>query len=396
MVRTAGNTPPPGQPPAHPASLAATDVHECDPVARERDALKAILFSMAEGVFSTDLQGRIVSFNPGAERLTGYGSAEVIGREYREALGLVDQAGQPVTQEQCPLHGCVATKQPAYLPLAFVTRRDGRRVPVALSTSPILDPLGGPAWCVTILRDISHEREVEELKADLISLVSHELRTPLSHIKGFVSMLRQPDATWDEATRQDFLAEIEAEADRLDRLIANLLDMSCLESGGLGASERRPVAPAGLVRGAVRQLARELTGRRVVVRVSAHLPPVSVDVARMERVFVNLLENAAKYSSPGGPITIGGRRRDGEVELWVADRGPGIPPEHLERVFEKFYRVRDGAAQRVPGTGLGLAVCRAIVTAHGGAVHAESRPGRGARFVVRLPVALPGAGAAGG
>lgn len=116
----------------------------------------------------------------------------------------------------------------------------------------------------------------------------------------------------------------------------------------------------------------------------------------MERVFVNLLENAAKYSSPGGPITIGGRRRDGEVELWVADRGPGIPPEHLERVFEKFYRVRDGAAQRVPGTGLGLAICRAIVTAHGGAVHAESRPGRGARFVVRLPVALPGAGAAGG
>lgn len=371
------------------AALAVTRAREWETAARERNALKAILFSMAEGVFSTDLEGRIVSFNPGAERLTGYRADEVIGRGYREALDLVDEAGQAVGEQNCPLRGCIAIKRPAYLPLAFVTRRDGQRVAVALSTSPILDPLGGPAWCVAILRDVSREREVEELKTNLISFVSHELRTPLSHIKGFVSALRQPDLGWDETTRREFLAEIEAEADRLNRLIANLLDMSRLQSGGLDAAERRPIAPVTLVRAAVGQLARELSGRRVVVRVPADLPPVVVDPGQMERVFANLLENAAKYSQPGGSIRLGGRVRDGWVELWVADEGPGIPAEHLERIFEKFYRVRDGAAQRAPGTGLGLALCRAVVAAHGGTIHAESHPDQGARFVVRLPVAPP-------
>jgi PAS domain S-box-containing protein len=226
-----------------------------------------------------------------------------------------------------------------------------------------------------------------QVRDEFLASTSHELRTPLSHIKGFVSTLRQPDVGWDEETRQDFLAEIEREADRLAKLIADLLDLSRIESGGLKPLERALVSPRLLVSGGLDRV-RGLLGDRIVeVDLPDELPPVLVEGAQIERVLANLVENAAKYSPAKSRIRIAGGPEAGELRLRVEDQGMGIPEDYLERVFDKFVRLTGADLPRKPGTGLGLAICRGIVQAHGGRVWAENRPEGGARFVVALPAA---------
>ncbi len=352
----------------------------------ESDPLRAILVSMSEGVYSTDLEGRIVWLNAAAERIAGRDAAEVVGRNYVEALALTDESGVPLSEAERPLECCIEAKRPVYLPRVYLSRPDGERVPIALSTSPMLDPSEGPASCVAVLRDLSRDREIEEMKASLISLVSHELRTPLGHIRGFTSSLLQSDIEWDTVTRKDFLRDIEREVERLDRLIVGLLDMSRMQAGLLDVSERLPVAPSALVTTALDRVRAMLGGRDVVVDIGADLPEVELDASAMDRVIVNLLENAAKYSAPGTPIRVSAARTADTVSIAVEDRGPGIPPAERERVFEPFVRLQPAATAGVPGVGLGLAICRSAVTAHGGRIRVEERKGGGARFVVSLPL----------
>lgn len=358
----------------------------------ERDLLRAILASTSEGVYSTDLEGRIVSFNASAERITRRRAEDVVGRGYVEALGLVDPSEGSRSEGELPLECCIRTKQPVYLPLAYVTRPDGRRVPVALSTSPILGPLGGPAWCVAVFRDIERDLEIEEMKVNLISLVSHELRTPLGHIRGFTSTLLQEDVEWDQPMRTEFLRDIEREVGRLDRLITDLLDMSRMQAGALVSAERCPSAPIELVTAGLEPVRGLLRGRDVAVDVPPDLPAIEVDAPALSRVISNLVENAAKYSPAGSAVTIRARRRADRLTIAVEDRGPGIPSAEHERVFEKFVRVAHPGLPPVPGAGLGLAICRGIVAAHGGTVRAEDREGGGSRLVVSLPLQARTAG----
>ncbi len=224
------------------------------------------------------------------------------------------------------------------------------------------------------------------VRDELLSATSHELRTPLSHIKGFVSSLLQSDVDWDEETRRDFLTEADREADRLTRLIGDLLDMSRIDSGGLDAGTRLSTEPAALVVRGLERVRGLLGERTVEVDVPAGLPAVAVDAAQLERVIANLVENAAKYAPPGSRITIRGASVDGFLELRVEDEGAGIPPEQLEQIFEKFFRGQKSEHSGIPGTGLGLAICRGIVRAHGGRIWAENRTEGGARFVVALPL----------
>lgn len=357
---------------------------------KERDPLRAILASMTEGVYSTDLEGRVLWVNPAAERIAGRDAMQVVGRNYVEALVLTDESGLPLSERERPLECCIAAKQPVYLPLVYLTRPGGERVPIALSTSPILDPLEGPASCVTVFRDLRRDQELEEMKVNLVSLVSHELKTPLGHIRGFASTLLQRDVEWAPSMREEFLRDIEREVERLDRLITDLLDMSRMQAGLLDAFERRPVPPAVLVAAALKRVDAPLRDREVVTDVSGDLPDVDADASAMTRVIANLLENAAKYSPPKSPVRVAAVEAAGTLRLTVEDHGPGIPAHERERVFEKFVRLQPPGGG-VPGVGLGLAICRSAVAAHGGKIWAEDREGGGARFVVTLPLAGPGA-----
>jgi K+-sensing histidine kinase KdpD len=227
-------------------------------------------------------------------------------------------------------------------------------------------------------------RRAVSVRDEFLASASHELRTPLSHVKGFVSTLRQSDVEWDEETRQELLADAERETDRLSSLIRDVLDMTRLQSGAADEGAHTPVQMADVVAGGLDRVRGQLGDHPVCVDVPDDLPPIMGDAQHLERVLVNLLENAAKFSPSGRPIRISVAYLDGSVELRVEDEGPGIPPDQLELIFERFYRVRDTTSP-VPGTGLGLAICRRIVEAHGGRIWAENGE-HGARFIVQLPV----------
>jgi two-component system sensor histidine kinase KdpD len=226
------------------------------------------------------------------------------------------------------------------------------------------------------------EAERERLRSTLLSSVSHDLRTPLGVIEGASSTLLDHEVALDEPTQRDLLETIHEAAGRLNRRVRNLLDMTRLEAGAVELN-REWQSPEEVVGVALGHLQGRLEGREVKVAVSADLPLFSCDAVLVEQVLVNLLENALKYSPPGAAIEVSAREEEHEIVISVADRGPGIPPGEEARIFEKFYRAaRDRA---VGGVGLGLAICRAIVAAHGGRIWAENRVGGGAAFHFALP-----------
>jgi two-component system sensor histidine kinase KdpD len=229
--------------------------------------------------------------------------------------------------------------------------------------------------------------ETDRLRAALLNSVSHDLRTPLAAIKASASSLLDPDIAWEPEQRREFLDTIDQEADRLSRLVHNLLDMSRIEAGAL--DPRLTETTLSEVAGPVVRLARMETGQRIVVDLPDELPTILVDPVRLEQVLINLLDNARRHTD-GEAVTLTGRRGDGAVELRVVDHGPGIPQAERERVFDQFYRLRRNGSG-AGGTGMGLAICRGIVEALGGTIRVEATPGGGTTFVVSLPTADPGA-----
>jgi two-component system sensor histidine kinase KdpD len=225
--------------------------------------------------------------------------------------------------------------------------------------------------------------EAERLRSTLLSSVSHDLRTPLATITGAASSLLQ-DASLDAAGRRELAAAIYEEGVRLNRLVGNLLDMTRLESGSPRLS-RDWHSLEELVGSALARLEPALKGRTVRTRIPEDLPLVPVDGVLVEQTLVNLLENAAKYTEAAGAIDVIAKVENGAIVVEVADEGPGLPPGDEERVFEKFYR----APSTTRGFGLGLPICRAIVTAHGGRIWAERRAPRGTLFRFTLPLPAP-------
>ena len=224
--------------------------------------------------------------------------------------------------------------------------------------------------------------KTEEMRSSLLSAVSHDLRTPLAAITGAATMLRDGTGVAPDQ-RADFVDTICEEAERLERLVSNLLDMTRLSSGTLEVN-REWVPLEEIVGSVLTRLETQLAGRAIRTELPPDLPLVSVDPVLIEQLFVNLLENARKYTPAGSPLTLRARVDNGATTIEVADRGPGLPPGTHVRVFEKFFR---GAKEGTAGVGLGLAICRGIAEAHGGTLIAEDRPGGGALFRLTLPAA---------
>jgi two-component system sensor histidine kinase KdpD len=227
--------------------------------------------------------------------------------------------------------------------------------------------------------------QTEQMRSSLLSAMSHDLRTPLASITGAASTLRSQGDRVPFETRQDLLQSISDEADRLSRLVGNLLDMTRFESGGVEL--RRDFYPLEEIVGTVLQrMEPQLVGRTVSTDLSENLPLVFVDDVLLGQVLWNLLENAAKYTPPGTPLELGAFEQETAVIIEIRDRGPGVPPGEEEHIFEKFYRGRSGnVSDHVRGAGLGLPICRAIVQAHRGTIQALPRSGGGTIFRIHLP-----------
>jgi two-component system sensor histidine kinase KdpD len=228
--------------------------------------------------------------------------------------------------------------------------------------------------------------ESDRLKSAILSSVSHELRTPLSTIKAASSSLRSKDVGWDSPARTQLVAAIDDEADHLNMLVGNLLDMSRIESGALKPKRDWNILSEiiGSVLGRMRHLAEE---HKIEIDMPENLPLIPVDYVQMEQVFTNLVSNSLKYAPANTVIRIRARLAGEAIRVQVSNQGPHVPAEHLERIFDKFYRIT--AADRVTGTGLGLSICKGIIEAHGGQIWAENVPD-GLAFNFTLPLTWDG------
>ena len=225
--------------------------------------------------------------------------------------------------------------------------------------------------------------ETERLRSSLLSAVSHDLRTPLSVITGASSTLLDSGQSLDPKVRRELAASILEESERLNRLVANLLDMTRLQAGALEVQKQwQPIEE--VIGAALARLSRQLKDHPVATHIAPDLPFAPLDDLLVQQVLVNLLENAARHTPPGTPVEVSARQEGNSVLIEVADRGPGLPPGDPSRLFEKFYRAGDSASRM--GAGLGLAICRGVVQLHGGKIQAENRPGGGAAFRFSLPL----------
>jgi two-component system sensor histidine kinase KdpD len=228
-------------------------------------------------------------------------------------------------------------------------------------------------------------RRTDQLRSALLNAVSHDLRTPLATIMASAGSLRQQDVAWTDEERQGFAQAIEEEAEHLNHLVGNLLDLSRIEGGSLRPQKSWQDFEA-LVDDTVERLRPVTRQHRLQFDIPDALPPLWLDPVEIGEVLYNLVENATKYAPPDTEISVTVRREGGTISVAVADRGPGIPAAALPNLFDPFYRVIDGRP-RPQGLGLGLAIVKGLVEAHGGRVWAENRAGGGARFTFTLPVA---------
>lgn len=343
--------------------------------AQEAQAQQRVLFdSMLEGLLLLDRSRKIYLANRAFKNLFNV-KTELRGKTVVEALRLheLDELLRRVEAEKQVLDYEIR--------LPDLNERWLQVNAAAITTSA-----GEREGTILVFHDLTRLKRLERQREEFVANVSHELRTPLSLIKGYVETLLDGARNNPEVVER-FLKIVERNANRLDLLIQDLLTISALESGRMRL-ETQPVELHGLVGRVLTHLQSKAENRSV--RLLNELPDLIAegDVNRLDQVFANLVDNAIKYGRVEGSVTVGGKPlADGRLEIFVHDDGPGIPPESLDRVFERFYRVDKARSRDQGGTGLGLSIVKHIVQAHGGEVRAESGPGRGTTFFFTLPVA---------
>jgi len=344
--------------------------------AEERQHAAVALEYVADGVFLLDADGVVRFWNPAAEAITGLAPAQVVGRAAGEAIaGWADIAERVAAAPE---------GRPVSVPLEL----DGREIWLSIGAVRFAD------GTVFAFRDLTEERGLEQLKSEFISTVSHELRTPLAAIYGASRTLLRGDIELAEEQRGSLLEVIGNEADRLARIVNDILWASRLDSGSLRVTVERCDARE-LVREVV-DAARVHLPDRITLAVwdTEPLPPICADPDKVRQVLANLLDNAAKYSPDGGVIEVRLAARGNAVRFSVDDEGLGIPVVDQRRIFEKFYRVDPDLRRGIGGTGLGLYICRELVRRMRGDIWVRSREGEGSTFAFELPVAArdPGDG----
>jgi DNA-binding response OmpR family regulator/signal transduction histidine kinase len=351
------------------------------PLAHERDILASLTNNLSSGFVLLDRQERVAYANSRAEHLLDLGAGTLVKRTAREVhQQLVSLAADP-DMANGELERLWASPHEFVTDLALthavVRWLRVRCFPVHAGPDDLL------GWGM-LLDDVTLERSSEKTRAEALALAAHELKTPLAVIKGSATTLLANSQRWDAATQREMLQLIDEQVDRLHELVNVLLDVWRLDAGML------PMNPMPLQ---LREMLEPLLARwqarspqhRLVLNLPDDLPALNADQSRLEQVFAALLENATLYSA-GGEVLVAAEAADGEISIAVSDQGRGLAEDHLERIFDRFYRVQDGS-ETPAGRGMGLALARAIVQAHGGRIWAESPgPGQGTTIHLLLPL----------
>ncbi len=354
---------------ARRAAIAVDNARLHREVTHRAQAAEALAF-VGDGILLVDREGIVRLWNATAETITGLRTDEIVGRPAQETI--------PSWLSFAEL--AKAADAPGQTPPGNVVTLATEERELWLSVVGVRFHAGS----VFAFRDLTAERAVEKLKSDFVSTVSHELRTPLAGVYGAAMTLRRADVDFDEEQRRVLLDVISAEAGRLARIVEDILSAGQLDANTLTLSVDR--CDAGELAVEAVRAARTRFADSAAIDLDAEPgAQVAADRSRLLQVLGNLIDNAVKYSAPGAPVAVTIASQNGNVRFSVADRGLGIPPADLERVFDKFFRLDPELARGVGGTGLGLYICRELVGLMAGRIWAETRTGGGSTFVVELP-----------
>jgi PAS domain S-box-containing protein len=340
-----------------------------------RRRLAAILTSTGDAVLVTDRDDRVLLVNPAAEQAFDIAADMVVGQRI-DQTGLAPGLARVFTE---PLSSGEGLTEEVPLP-------DGRTLYASVAT--IVSAGGDPSGRVAVMRDITHFKELDELKSDFVATVSHDLRAPLTFMRGYATMLPMVGQLSDK--QQDYLEKILRGVGQMTELIDDLLDLGRIEAGvGL---ERKPCHLGAILVEAVDGMRAQSAAKGLTLRLEQTEGGALVagDAALLRQAVANLVVNAVKYTPSGGTVTVGLWVRNGQAVIRVADTGIGIAPDDQVRLFEKFYRVKRRDTVGIRGTGLGLAIVKSIVERHGGRVWVDSELGRGSKFYIILPLGEAG------
>jgi len=367
---------------ANQAAIAVDNALLYQQVSQEKQRMDALLDSAADGILIISPGHIITRSNPAFARMLEQPIANITGKSHADVIELSCHEDM-LTLDQAEAGGWPLTPNATLYVEGDLNRGSGLPLPVGITYAPLVSHEGNLLNIIATVRDITRFREAEELKSTFISVISHELKTPVALIKGYVGTLRREDANWDREIVKDSLAVIEEEADRLTGLIENLLDASRLQAGGLSISSS-DVALDAIAKRIAERFQTQSSIHIINVDIADNFPIINGDETRLEQVLSNLISNAIKYSPQGGEILISGQVRPNQVIICVSDDGPGVAPEDIPHIFDRFYR-SSNAKRTTKGAGLGLYLARAVIEAHGGRIWVDPRPGNGARICFSIP-----------
>ena len=348
-------------------------------IAKEQN-LEAIVAGTTDAIIQVGVDCLISDFNPAAERLTGYEAAEVLNRACLEVLRCTEGSG---CGGDCVFSQVLSSGEPIpYAELEIAGRNGLRQVAASVAALKVSTPAAPAA--VAILRDISRQKQIEQMKNDFTAMVSHQLRTPLALLRGYSDTLQHLELSIKE--QQYCIRGIADTTIRLEVLVAQILDVSRIEAGRLDLA-CTPSNLAEIVQQALNNLPPKVDRSRINIELPSGLPRVNADEARLEQVILNLVENALKYSPLNGRVFIRAEQSGDQIQVQIRDEGIGVPPEERELLFKKFQRASNARELQLPGTGLGLFICRNIVEAHGGRISLASEIGKGTSVNLWLPTA---------
>jgi two-component system phosphate regulon sensor histidine kinase PhoR len=344
-------------------------------ITAQRNELEAVFSSMVEGVFGVDQEERLLGMNPSAARIVGCNAAAVQGRTIQEVIRL--------SELQRFVVGALSSEKPVEKDL--VLYGEAERI-VQARGAPLRDAEGKRIGVLVVLNDVTRLAKLENIRKDFVANVSHEIKTPITAIKGFVETL-QEGRTQDQEEIRRFLEIIHRHVDRLEAIVEDLLTLSRMEKEA--ETEGIPLedhAVRDILARAVQACDDKAESKKIHLEIDCREDlKARMDPQLLEQAVVNLIDNAINYSEEGKSVTIKALERAQEIFIQVQDQGCGIERKHLDRVFERFYRVDKSRSRKLGGTGLGLAIVKHIVQSHGGRVSVESQLGVGSTFTLHLP-----------
>ncbi|NWJ48143.1 MAG: GAF domain-containing protein [Chloroflexi bacterium] len=359
--------------------------------AQERERLEAIFGNSSDGIILIDDKFNVLRLNSAIGSFIGAESEEP-GKKCQEVLRCQDKEGNLLCEIACPLTKALVIKEPLLHHEIRLDNRKGLRRTVSANWSAVLSA-EGTTNIVATMRDVTALREVEQLKTNFVSMVSHELRNPINVINGFTKMLAEGKAGELNQLQQEFISSILVSVNQLKKLAEDILDLSRSDAGRFSVN-LVPISLTDIMLKAVNNIKPMIYAKNIRL-ITAQLPEetcvVHADEMRLTQLIGNLFENAIKFTPQGGRIMVELKLENDFSVISIADSGIGISPEHLSRIFERFYQVQDEEARRIRGSqlgsGLGLSICKEIVERHGGRIWVESIQGKGSTFSFSIPLA---------